>query len=226
MIIINDGSKDNSEQIVTVYAKKDARIKLFSQPNGGSASARNHAIRRAEGQYIALLDADDLWEPFFLESQLSLMREKKALLVYGSCKFINENNEECLKPFIAPERVCYNDLLKACSISCLTGVYDISQYGKVYLDESLKSLRDDYLYWLTIIKKVEVAYGNKKIIGTYRFLGNSVSRNKRKVIIPQFNIYYKYEKVGIFCSLYYMLSWSLHGYLRYRRRIFTFKKRN
>ena len=79
MIIINDGSKDNSENIVRTYCDLDPRIKLFNQPNGGSAAARNNGIRRAEGRYIALLDADDLWEPFFLESQLALMREHNLI---------------------------------------------------------------------------------------------------------------------------------------------------
>jgi glycosyltransferase involved in cell wall biosynthesis len=81
---------------------------LFSQPNGGSASARNNGIRRAGGQYIALLDADDLWEPRFLELQLSLMNSKKALMVYGSHKRIDANGAECLEPFIVPEKKSHN----------------------------------------------------------------------------------------------------------------------
>ena len=89
MIIINDGSKDNSEAIVQKYTEQDARIQLVSQPNAGSAAARNNGIRRASGRYIALLDADDLWEPFFLESQLNLMQKTSALLVYGSHKRID-----------------------------------------------------------------------------------------------------------------------------------------
>ncbi|MBQ3914697.1 MAG: glycosyltransferase family 2 protein, partial [Paludibacteraceae bacterium] len=63
MLIINDGSTDKSEEIALSYAEKDNRIRVYSQPNGGSASARNHGIRRAKGRYIALLDSDDLWEP-------------------------------------------------------------------------------------------------------------------------------------------------------------------
>lgn len=69
MIIVDDGSKDNSAQIVREYAEKDSRITLVQQENAGSAAARNNGIRRAEGQYIALLDADDLWHPDFLEKQ-------------------------------------------------------------------------------------------------------------------------------------------------------------
>lgn len=217
MIVVNDGSKDRSEEIVQAYAEKDPRIKLFSQPNGGSASARNNGIRRAAGQYIALLDADDLWEPFFLEAQLALMKEKNAILVYGSHKRIDENGQECLKPFIVPEKVTYKDLLKTCSISCLTALYDTSQYGKMYLNEALRSLRDDHLFWLSILKKAGVAYGNQRIIASYRILGSSVSRNKKKVIIPQFNIYYKYEKLGLIRSLYYLASWAINGFMKYRK---------
>ena len=217
MIVVNDGSRDRSEQIVREYTERDPRIKLFSQPNGGSASARNNGIRRAEGQYIALLDADDLWEPFFLESQLALMRDKGALLVYGSHKRIDEAGRECLRPFIVPEQVTYRDLLRTCSISCLTALYDTSRYGKMYLNEALHSLRDDHLFWLDILKKVGVAYGNQRVIASYRILGTSVSRNKRKVIIPQFNIYYKYERLGLVRSLYYLGCWAVNGFLKYRK---------
>lgn len=217
MIVINDGSKDNSEAIVKKYAEKDARIKLFSQPNAGSAAARNNGIRRADGRYIALLDADDLWEPFFLESQLALMQKTGALLVYGSHKRINEQNSDCLKPFYVPEKITYTDLLKTCSITCLTGLYDTSKYGKVYLNEAFKSLRDDHIYWLDILKMTGSAYGNQEIIGSYRILGGSVSRNKKKVIIPQFKVYYHCEKLGLIKSLYYLTTWAFHGYSKYKK---------
>lgn len=153
MIIIDDGSKDNGPAIVQAYADKDPRIQLYAQANGGSAAARNNGIRRAKGQYIALLDSDDLWHPDFLEKQIKLMKDKEVLLVYSSHSRIDEENREILAPFIAPEKVDYNSMLKTCSISCLTGLYDTSVYGKIYLREEFKSLRDDYIYWLEIIKK-------------------------------------------------------------------------
>src|SRR5574344_319417 len=217
MIIINDGSKDNSEAIVQKYTEQDARIQLISQPNAGSAAARNNGIRRATGRYIALLDADDLWEPFFLDSQLNLMHTNNAYLVYGSHKRIDEAGNVCLQPFIVPEQIGSKDLLKTCSITCLTGLYDASKFGKVYLNEQFRSLRDDYIYWLEIIKKVGVAYGNQQIIGSYRILGTSVSRNKKKVIVPQFKVYYKCEKLGLFQSLYYLTHWAINGYFKYKK---------
>jgi len=217
MIIIDDGSKDNGAKLVKKYAAQDPRIHFISQANGGSANARNNGIRQAAGQYIALLDADDTWNPDFLEKQLKLMHDKNALLVYSSHTRIDENSQECLMPFIVPEKVTYTDLLKTCSISCLTGLYDTEKFGKVYLREDMKSLRDDYVYWLEIIKKVKVAYGNKEVLANYRILGSSASRKKKQVIGPHFKVFYNIEQLGLLRSLYYLTNWAIISYFKYRK---------
>ncbi len=217
VIVIDDGSKDDGPAIVAEYAAKNSRISLVSQANGGSAAARNNGIRRAKGQYIALLDADDTWESNFLEKQLALMQEKEAYLVYSSHTRIDETGKEILMPFIVPEKITYRDLLKTCYISCLTGLYDTSKYGKVYLRVDMKSLRDDYVYWLEIMKKVGVAYGNKEVLANYRILDSSASRKKKKVIIPHFKVLYRVEKLGLIPSLYYLANWALISYFKYRK---------
>jgi teichuronic acid biosynthesis glycosyltransferase TuaG len=217
IIVIDDGSKDNGPEKVKEFAAQDNRINIFSQANGGSAAARNNGIRRAKGQYIALLDADDTWNSDFLEKQIKLMNDKKALLVYSSHTRIDEYSKEILTPFIVPEKINYNDLLKSCYISCLTGLYDTSVYGKIYLREDMKSLRDDYVYWLEIMKKVKVAYGNKEVIANYRILNSSASRKKKKVIIPHFKVLYKVEKLGLVKSLYYLGNWAFISYFKYRK---------
>lgn len=216
MIVIDDGSKDNGPEIVKSYSLKDSRIMLVSQANGGSGAARNNGIRRASGQYIALLDADDTWNANFLEKQIALMKEKNTELVYSSHTRIDENGAECLQPFIVPAKLEYKDLLKSCSISCLTGLYDTKTYGKVYLREDMKNLRDDYVYWLEIIKKVKIAYGNQDILANYRVLQSSASRKKKKVIVPHFMVLYKIEKLGLIKSLYYLSNWAIISYRKYR----------
>ena len=90
MIIVDDGSKDSSAEIVADYSKKDSRVKLIKQKNGGCASARNNALDNAQGQYICFLDSDDLWEPVFLAEQIKFLKEKNAVFVYASHKRINE----------------------------------------------------------------------------------------------------------------------------------------
>ncbi|UKT63272.1 glycosyltransferase family 2 protein [Pedobacter mucosus] len=217
MIVIDDGSSDNGPKIVAEYALKDARIKLISQANAGSAAARNNGIRMAKGQYISLLDADDTWDPIFLDSQLKFMAEKKADLVYSSHRRINEESKEILSPFMVPQQVTYEDMLHTSSISCLTGLYNIEKFGKVYLREELKSYRDDYIYWLEILKKVGIAYGNREVIANYRVMKSSTTGKKRKVVIPHFMVLYKHEKLSFFRSLYYTMSWAVIGYFKYRK---------
>lgn len=217
MIIVNDGSSDKSEQIALSFSEHDPRIKVVSQKNAGSAAARNNGIRRAEGRFIALLDADDLWEPDFLKLQLQLMHEKNTILVYGAHRRIDADGNEIMRPFYPPESITYKDLLRSCYITCLTALYDTKPFGKVYLREEFRSLRDDHVLWLEILKKTDRAYGNQQIVGSYRILGSSVSRNKRKVIRPQYLVYRKAEKLSVVKSLYYLCCWALNGFLKYRK---------
>lgn len=217
MIVVDDGSKDKGAEIVEEFAKKDPRITLIKQKNAGSGAARNNGIRRAEGNYICLLDADDTWEKDFLIEQIKLLKEKGGTLVFSSHKRIDEKGKECLKPFIVPEKITYTDLLKTCSISCLTAMYDASKFGKFYLREDFKSLRDDYILWLEIIKQCKIAYGNKKVLANYRVMQNSTSGNKKKVIKPQFLVYYKVEKLGLLKSIYYLMWWAYYGIKKYKR---------
>lgn len=217
MIIINDGSKDNGEAIAQAYAQKDPRIQVFSQANAGSAAARNNGIRRAQGRYLALLDADDMWEPDFLEAQLHLLQAKQAVLVCGAHKRIDGEGNEILRPYFPPEIITYKDLLKTNSISCLTGLYDTLPFGKVYLHEEFHSLRDDYIYWLEIIKKAGVAYGNQRVVASYRMTNTSVTHNKLAMIRPQFRVYRQVEGLGFCKSCYYLGCWAVNGLRKHRK---------
>lgn len=216
MLIIDDGSKDKTEEIVKKYVEKDNRIKLFKQKNAGSGAARNNGIRRANGNFICLLDADDTWNSDFLLKQIELIQLKNATLVFSSHSRINENGKEILKPHIVEEEITYNDLLKTCSISCLTAMYDVTKFGKFYLREDLKSLRDDYVLWLEILKKCGKAYGNKENLANYRVMSSSTSGNKKKVIKPQYLVYRKVEKLGRLKSLYYLSYWAYNGWKKYK----------
>ncbi len=218
MIIVDDGSKDGSAEIVRGYVEKDARIKFFQQENAGSAAARNNGIRRAEGQYIALLDADDLWEPVFLEEQIAFMKEKDAVCVYSSYKCIDEHSQEILAPVICKPEIKTKNMMVTNYIGCLSGLYDTKRHGKIYLREELKSLRDDYAYWLDIVKLEDKAYGNQKILASYRVLANSTTGNKKKLIKKQYRFYRDYLKLGVFKSCTNLVHWAFLGMKKYKRR--------
>ena len=86
VIVVDDGSTDTTKRILEKYGE---RIRYYYQKNGGPASARNHGIREAHGQYIAFLDADDLWLPTKLEKQLALFQrnEQLGMVTTGACSF-------------------------------------------------------------------------------------------------------------------------------------------
>ncbi|WP_354668745.1 glycosyltransferase family 2 protein [uncultured Bacteroides sp.] len=216
MIIVDDGSKDNSSFIVEEYSKKDRRIKLLRQNNAGSSAARNNGLRHVQGRYVCFLDSDDFWEPNFLETQLKFIKEKKSAIVFSSYKRINTEGKEILKPFIVPDKVDYYNLLKSCSISCLTALYDREKTGDVLFNEAMGSMRDDFVFWLSILKKGGYAYGNPDVLASYRVFAASTTGNKKKVMKPHFMVYYKVEKLGLIRSIYYFINWAINGYFKYK----------
>lgn len=215
MIIINDGSKDHSDEIVRSYMEKDSRIIFLQQPNAGSAAARNNGIRSAKGQYIALLDADDLWEPEFLEEQIAFMKEKKAVCVCCSYRCIDENSKEILKPVLSKQVITAKDMTVTNYIGCLTGLYDCSKHGKIYLREELKSIRDDYAYWVDVVNTEGVAYGNQKLLARYRVLANSTTGNKQKLIGKQYQFYRHHLKLSVGRSVINLVYWGIMGLKKY-----------
>jgi glycosyltransferase involved in cell wall biosynthesis len=98
MIIVDDVSPDNSNEIIEEYCKKDSRIKLIKlAKNSGPAVARNRAIQEAKGRYIAFLDADDLWKSEKLEKQIKFMTDNDLAFTYSSYDLLDEYRELSLK---------------------------------------------------------------------------------------------------------------------------------
>jgi glycosyltransferase involved in cell wall biosynthesis len=95
LIIVNDGSTDNTGEIVIAIQKFDQRIKLVAQSNKGLSAARNTGIKHASGKWICFLDSDDLWLPnkltvqyqFHLKNNVSISHARYGTLTNGSIKF-------------------------------------------------------------------------------------------------------------------------------------------
>lgn len=92
IIIVNDGSKDNSLSICNEYALKDKRIKVINQKNKGQSSARNKGIKNSNGDYILFVDSDDWIEENMLEILIKKANTDLSDIVICSHKIINENS--------------------------------------------------------------------------------------------------------------------------------------
>jgi glycosyltransferase involved in cell wall biosynthesis len=214
MIITNDGSSDNSTNIIKEIIKKDSRIKLIEINNSGPAIARNNSIKNAAGQYLAFLDSDDLWFPEFISTSILKIKESEGF-VFASYKRCNEVTlKEEYRDFIVPEKVTYFDILKTNSISCLTAFIDIKKLGKELMPEVM--YRQDMGLWLTYLKKIKFAYGIKTPLAIYRIRRQSHSRNKKRLLKPQWFFYRNVEGISFLGSMYYMIIWAYRGMRKYR----------
>lgn len=214
MIIIDDLSQDKSTEIIKKYMLHESRIKFVSlDKNSGPAIARNRGIEEAKGRYIAFLDADDIWLPHKLERQITFMSQYDLAFTYSSYHLIDEENNN-LGTFTTKEYVRYTDLLKTCSIGCLSAIYDVKKLGKVYMPLIRK--RQDYGLWLKILREVKETRGILEPLAVYRILKNSVSSNKLKAAQYQWKIYREIEELNILKSLYYFIHYAVNGVLKYK----------
>lgn len=90
IICVNDGSTDNSAQILNDFANVDLRIKVIEQNNAGAGAARNHGMRKAKGKYLSFLDADDFFEPDMLEKAFEKAVSDSADIVVFRADFYDD----------------------------------------------------------------------------------------------------------------------------------------
>ncbi len=92
LIVVNDGSKDNTLEIINILAQTDKRIKVISQDNQGQTAARNTGLEHAIGEYVTFLDSDDLFQSTYLEKMLQRIQTGNCDAVYCGLKNMKEKN--------------------------------------------------------------------------------------------------------------------------------------
>ncbi len=215
MIIVDDGSSDETENVVLSIIQNDNRIQFHKLiRNSGPAVARNTGIEKSSGDFMTFIDADDIWFPTFIENNIKTIQETGIPFVFSSYKRANEQLEFVYSDFIVPHKVSYTDILKSNSISCLTAFVDIKKLGKKYMPLIRK--RQDMGLWLNYLKVIPFAHGIQKTQAIYRIRENSLSRKKSDLLKYQWQFYREVEKLNVFQSVYYMLHWMYRGFMKYR----------
>ena len=116
LLIVNDCSTDNTEEIIKSYQQRKTKIKLINQKeNQGAANARNTGIQNAKGKYIAFLDADDIWREEKLQKQIQILQNSNADITYTAYLMIDETGKTIKKRSVK-ETLKLKDLLKENSI--------------------------------------------------------------------------------------------------------------
>ena len=118
LLILDDGSADRTAEIAEAFEKSDPRIRLFRNPkNLGAAQTRNRGFALTQGEWIALLDCDDIWHTDKLEKQLALA--SRGDILYCSYALIDESGKH-LSDFLVPESTDYEAMLRESVLSCST----------------------------------------------------------------------------------------------------------
>ncbi|RLC39557.1 MAG: hypothetical protein DRH33_02555 [Candidatus Nealsonbacteria bacterium] len=171
IIIINDGSSDDTEEIAKKWQQKDERVRYINHKiNRGPAAARNTGIKNAQGEYVAFLDADDVWLPQKIEIQIKKIKELGADLVFSNWyvwepeKKIKirafesnpvENNRKNLLSFLVKKNF-------GNSSTALIKRLVLEEVG--LFDESLR-FSEDYDLWLRfLLKGMRIAFINEPLI--------------------------------------------------------------
>ncbi|MEC5394874.1 glycosyltransferase family 2 protein [Bergeyella sp. RCAD1439] len=213
-IIADDASSDHSVELLTSY--KDPRITVLTSPtNKGAGHARNLALAQAKGRFITFLDADDYWEPVFLEEMIRFMKQNQAELAYSNYARCDENMTPKIEDFKANKDVTFHNLLKTCRLSLLSSMYDSARVGKIYFPEGSK--REDHVMWLNLLKKIPVGKPLPKTMAKYRMHSASISRNKKNIIKDQYLVYKEHMGFSTLRSLYYTVNWAFNGFLKYSK---------
>ncbi|MEA5622018.1 glycosyltransferase family 2 protein [Nostoc sp. UHCC 0251] len=191
VLVVDDGSEDRTAEIVKSFVEKDSRVILLEQKNAGVAAARNLAIEKSSGEYIAPIDADDIWYPQKLEKQVQYMLEgdQSLGLVYAWSVRIDENDLifgisdiEYYKNFLTVEGTVYPALLYTNFINNASApLIRRSCFKKVgFYNCKLKAHNaqgcEDWELYLRIAEHYKFRVVREFLIG-YRQVRGSMSRN-------------------------------------------------
>ena len=214
LLVVNDCSTDRTAEWVKSIAAKDSRVRLISNvKNNGVSYTRKHGLEEAKGDWIAILDSDDAWEPEKLEKQIVLQRRTNADLLFTGSAFMDSEGHPIDWCLHAPKEVTYRQLLKQNVLSNSSALVRKELYAKYYAIGD--GMHEDFAIWLSILKEGKKAYGVDEPLLIYRIAKSSKSGNKVKAARMNWNTY-RYVGLNLMEAIYYECWYIFNGIRKYR----------
>lgn len=212
LLVINDCSTDDTAKVIQGINDKRIRI-IHNEQNSGVSYTRKHGLEEARGEWIAILDSDDIWAPNKLEKQMKLQREKNAELIFTGSAFIDSDGNSIDWILHVPEKIAYRQLLKQNLVSNSSVLVRKKIYAENYTIGD--QMHEDFAIWLKILKAGIEAYGIDEPLLTYRLSAVSKSSNKMRAAKMNWNTY---RAVGLstLSAFYYECWYVVKGLLKYR----------
>ena len=176
VIVVDDGSTDQPTDWLNTV--DDSRIRYVAQANQGVSVARNTGISHAQGEYIALLDGDDLWDATKLEKQVELMdRDSTIGLVHTWLALIDEKSHptgRVMKP--DKEGRVWKDIVERNMVACSSAMVRRCCFDTVGVFDASLSVAEDWDLWIRIAADYPFAVIKEALV-MYRNHGSSKSKN-------------------------------------------------
>jgi glycosyltransferase involved in cell wall biosynthesis len=194
LLIVDDGSTDNTLEIAARYGTRDPRIAVIHQANDGISAARNTALAHARGVLIAILDSDDVWLPEYLTKQVRILDQHPEIdIVTGNAWLLGSRRDgQLARP--CPDHRPAPDLLSL--IADEECVFIMSVFRRlVYdtlggFDASMRS-NEDYDYWLRAAVAGFRFHRNDEPLGRYRRRDDSLSASEVRMLNGILRVYHK-----------------------------------
>lgn len=214
MLISDDGSSDDTVRIVSEYAEKDSRIKLFQleKKSGSPAAPRNNSLEHATGKYIAFLDSDDMWLPEKLSEQVAFAEANGYPIVYSYYEKISHSGERCNRVIMTDASYDYDKIVQTDGVPWLTLMVRRDCIGDLRF---VKAEKEDYIFLIKLLKKGYTAYNTCHLHALYRESLGSRSGNKVKMLISQWTVLRKYAGLSMLKAMGCMWVYTFHGLRKY-----------
>ena len=210
LLIVDDASTDRTASIVTHLAEHDEKIHIVVKAqHSGIADTRNQCIQMAKGRFLAFLDADDIWHPEKMETQLRFMLDNNVGFTYTTYDWIDEEGHTLNKFINTIGNLDYEKYLRNTIIGCSTVMINTDIVGKVVVPNFRTS--EDTATWLNILKKGFLAYAIDKPLTSYRIRLQSASSNKLKASSDLWRVYRQQEKLSLFKALGCFISYAYNA---------------
>ena len=205
VVVVNDGSKDDSLRVAEVFAKEHPEVRVFDQANAGVSAARNHAIREAKGIYILPVDADDRISSNYIAQAVEAMQED-VRVVGCRAEYFGAKEGEWKLPAYSPELLARRNMIH---VSSLFRKADWKQVGG-FCEKDI--YREDWDFWLSIME-LGGRYVRLEEVGLYyRVLPvsrRSKAKAQKRAIVDAINRRHPaYMEKYLGGPLHYHRSWS------------------
>ena len=214
IVLVDDQSKDRSAEIIMKYQETHPEIVYFLQPkNMGAGHARNKALELAKGQYVAFLDADDMWKPEKIEKQVRLLKKKNGSFCFTAIEMIDGDDKVIKGKRKVKEEINYKFLLSNTMIPTSSVMVDRTVKGDFRMH--LRRGGQDYATWLKLLRDGSIAYGIDEVLVDYRIDGDSLSSNKLDSVRQIWEIQTRDEGVSKVTAVWHIARWCWNSIKKY-----------